>query len=232
MILVIDKSEKNASVISDIFYYMGILSLSVVPEKIFNNISNRYNAIIISEPEKISSIEEVISYVKEYSFGAPIFALSSNPLMKSKNEFFDYTLFDKVFPYDIYSSEAVKDILTYQNENGKNLIGDYKLAGIDASIFSNEITYFGTPLKFTKTETMIVRYLISAYPTYSTAKDILKFAFKMNKKPEISNIRTHISIINKKFREITGRNLIFSEQKMGYSILTPVRERELATSAK
>ena len=39
--------------------------------------------------------------------------------------------------------------------------------------------------------------------------------------PEESGIRTHISIMNKKFREITGRNLTVLTPGEGYRVLTP-----------
>ena len=232
LILVIDKSEKNATTIADIFYYMGILSAVSTPERALSDVSNRYTAIIVSDPERIPSVKELVSSLREYSLGAPVFALSDDTDMLLNSDFDVYSAFDIVIPQNSYSSDVVSKIITYQRERSMKLTGTYKLAGIDASIFSKTVTYFDTPLKFTKTETMIIRYMISVYPTYAKAKDVLKFAFKINNRPELSNIRTHISVINKKFREITGRNLIFSEQKMGYSILTPIKERELAMSAK
>ena len=68
---------------------------------------------------------------------------------------------------------------------------------------------------------MILRYLIAYYPTPQSAKRIVKYAYKPTKKPEISSIRTHISVMNKKFRELTGRNLLLSLDKEGYVVSTP-----------
>ena len=81
--------------------------------------------------------------------------------------------------------------------------------------------YFGKPLPLTKTEAMILKTLIVTYPRPTSAKEVLKYAFKQNKTPEASNIRTHISVINKKFRAVAERNLIALTVGEGYVILTP-----------
>ncbi|MBQ9069852.1 MAG: helix-turn-helix domain-containing protein [Clostridia bacterium] len=229
MILIIDKSLKNAATISDIFHYMGIVSGISAPERAVNEISNRYHAILIPSPERIPAHEELIRSLRTYSLGAPIFALTSN----ISDPGFDVTLFDKVFDNNSTSSSVAVSILKYQDSRVMKFIGNYLLAGIDASIFQNSVTYFDIPISFTKTETMILRYLISAYPNRAKAEDILKYAFKFENKPEITNIRTHISSINKKFNNLTGRNLIFSEARLGYIIActadSPYAKKEAIT---
>jgi hypothetical protein len=54
-----------------------------------------------------------------------------------------------------------------------------------------------------------------------SAKSIVKYAYKPGKKPEIASIRTHISVMNRKFREITGKNLFVGIEKEGYVVSTP-----------
>ena len=68
---------------------------------------------------------------------------------------------------------------------------------------------------------MIVKYLIRTYPRPTSAEEILRYAYRESRTPEISNIRTHISIINKKFRKLTERNLIEMSFGKGYRVLTP-----------
>ncbi len=214
MILIVDKSPKHATLISDIFRYMGILSATTSPEKAMSDISNRHRAILISSPEKINAADELIRNLRTYSLGAPIFALSRT----ASCEGFDKKLFDKIFDYDSYSASVVISILDYQKEHKLKYLGNYTLAGIDASIFIKGVTYFDDPFPLTKTETMILRYLISTYPSRAKAAEILKYAFRSENKPEITNIRTHIYSINRKFKELTGRALILSEAREGYRI--------------
>ncbi len=221
MILVIDKSLKNARTIQDLFYYMGIPAAAVNPENAVREISNRYRAVLISNPESIGTLNEFIKTLNTYSLGAPIFALCENP-EKFKYENPSYALlFDGIFNSDIKSSEVFYRITDFQTEHKLPQIGDYKLSGIDASVFRNDVYFFDTPIHFTKTETMILRFLIRSYPSASFAKDLLKYAFKTSKIPEIQSIRTHISVMNKKFKTITGRNLIYSEPRAGYTLFTP-----------
>ncbi len=221
MLLIIDKSLKNAKTVLDLFHFMGIVSSAMTPEHAVKEISNRYRAVLISNPENIPSADELIKTLHTYSLGAPIFALCYNPeKFKAENKYLS-SLFDGILKEDIQSSDIFYEIAGYQKENKLPLIGDYKLSGIDASAFKAATSYFDVPLPFTKTETMILRYLIRAYPSPTKPLDILKYAFRPSRAPELSNIRTHISVMNKKFKSITGRNLIFSESGIGYTILTP-----------
>lgn len=220
MILIINKSQKEASLISELFYNMGFLSLGLTPDKASSEISNRYRAVLIISPESIGSLSEYVPMLRKFSLGAPIFALSSSESFdKNYSEY--VTLFDKIFCEAEISYELVAEIIKYQTESDMRRIGSYRALGIDASIFEKEVTFFDIPTGFTKTETMIVRYLTVSFPTYAKASEILRFAFKSGRCPEVSNIRTHICSINKKFAKITGRALISSENRAGYTLISP-----------
>lgn len=228
MILIVDKSQKTASTISDIFYHMGILCGTTTPERAHNEISNRYSAIIFSAPEKMGSIDGIIKNIREYSLGAPVFALSNDIEYINSLSTSESRCFDKVFSSFGDAFNIANEIIGYLFERDKNLIGSYRLAGIDASIYNKaSIEYFDEPLQMTKTEIMIIRYLIKCYPTPCKAQDILRFAFKTGKTPEITSIRTHVSAINKTFRAMTGRNMIHSTPRVGYTILTPCNSESL-----
>jgi DNA-binding winged helix-turn-helix (wHTH) protein len=86
----------------------------------------------------------------------------------------------------------------YAEEHGLHPIGEYSYAGIDANYYKRFITYFDRAFNFTKTEAMIIRALIAAYPYPVPVRLLLKYAFKASRSPEPSSVRTHISIINKK----------------------------------
>ena len=101
------------------------------------------------------------------------------------------------------------------------LPGNYRLCGIDASVTKREVFYFDDVLHLTKTETAILRFLIRAYPLGLSAAEMLDMLFRPSKRPEASDIRTHISSMNKKFRDLTGRALIFMTPHIGYRISTP-----------
>ena len=214
MILIVDKSKKNAASISDMFFYMGVLSKPSTIAETFSEISNIYRAVLILYPETFPDPEDFVKRLRSYSSTIPIFAIGSPD--KSYSDLFAY-----VFADGTYAAAVMTKILEYTLDNYLPQPGDYKLAGMDLSCDISTPTYFWTPLPITKTEAMIIKYLIRTYPRPTSATEILKYAYRESKTPEISNVRTHISIINKKFRSITKRNLIETSTGRGYRVLTP-----------
>ncbi len=210
MILVIDKSKRQRDTITDMFYYMGILSYGAGPMDALHEVSRMYSAVLVSSLIGIPDPKDYISKLRSYS-DIPIFALSDeqNPL------------FDGCFGKNVYSSTLAVSVAKYIRERGERPFGIYRLAGIEASADVTVATYFDKKLGFTKTETMILRYLIKSYPSPAPAKDILKYAFRATRRPEVASVRTHISVMNKKFSALSGVALTFPSDEAGYVIATP-----------
>ena len=225
MILIIDHNKRNADSISDMFYYMGILSKSASPVEALSEISSVYKAVLISEPSAFPDIKDYTSKLSAYYSDIPIFSVSSDPENAAYKG-----VFRKNYDINMYSSAIAMDISSELRAKGVTPIGTYRLAGIDASCDTSNVTAFDKAIPFTKTEVMILRYLICTYPAPQTAKSILKYAFKQNRKPDITGIRTHISVMNKKFRQIRDRNIIVSIPEKGYVISTPEILKSLATT--
>ena len=220
MILIIDKTKRERESIQDMFYYMGIPSRGVAPEEAARELSPLYRAVILTSPDTITALRELVDELREIC-NIPIYALSSHSI--------DYV--DGVFPSNIYSSELVKEISKKEVECGREPLGVYRLAGIDASLDLRCPTVFGKEIGLTKTETMILRVLIKAYPIPALPKEILKYAFRQARMPEMPSVRTHISVINKKFSGLFGRQLTMPGTPGGYVISTPelrAKEKESA----
>lgn len=211
MILVINESKKDAGSLSDMLYYMGVLSVSATPSGALNEISPVYRAVVIMNPETISDGEDYVKELRSYT-ASPIFAISN--AIDSNSKF----IFDATFKPEVYAAKIYNLIADYTKKCGMKTPGIYKLPGIDASVNLQSANCFEKPILLTKTETMILRALIRNYPNPTSARNILKYAFRQAKLPELSNIRTHISIINKKFREHYGKNLIEFSLREGYRI--------------
>ena len=214
MILIVDKSRKNANSIVDISKYMGILARAETPDTALSEISLFYRAVLVVNPYNLPDCEEFIAKLRSYAGEIPIFAISDKKYAKP-------LLFNMTFDSGITSSKLYRLMVNYCEERKLIPIGEYKLAGIDASAEIGRVTYFSEPIPFTKTESMIIRLLAKTYPAPMSPKSILKYAFTQSMLPDVSGIRTHISGINKKFRAIAGRNLIFLKEGEGYLILTP-----------
>ena len=224
MILIVDTNKRRADSIADIFYYMGILSRAVTPTSAFAEISSIYRAVIISGPTDFPDVRDFKNRLSSYS-SAPIYSISND---KDDERWRD--IFRISFNENAYSSLVAVNIANDLKAQGLPVIGTYRLAGIDASADLVSATALGKALPFTKTELMILRYLTVSYPTPQTPNKILKYAFKPGKLPEISGIRTHISVMNKKFRSLLDRRLIISIPDRGYAIATPEILNQLSSS--
>ena len=214
MILIIDTNKRRADSISDIFYYMGILSRAVTPKEAFAEISPLYRAVIISDPSSFPDIKDFKERLSSYS-SAPLYSLSEMPESDAQGDLFRIS-----FRENSYSSTIAASIADDLKAQKLPVIGTYRLAGIDASC-DVRATALDSALPFTKTELMILRYLIASYPTPQSAKKILKYAFKPGRAPDISGIRTHISVMNKKFRQLMNKTLVISLPEKGYVVATP-----------
>ena len=218
MILIINKSKKEAELLAASFRYMGIVARGEPPQRAAAEISTLYRAIVIYSPEKLPDEREYISRIHSYVKEIPIFALTDNE-NKIKASY------EAVVPRTTTASRLYNLISTYCKENNRFPLGEYMLAGINASADQGFVTYFSEPLPLTRTESLILRLLIRAYPLALSPKTIRMYAFKQNKLPEVSGIRTHIYSINKKFKKLIHRNLIVSIDD-GYVVMTPMLARE------
>lgn len=218
MLLVIHNTTAYANTISDIFNFMGILSYGTTPEYAVQHLSNRHRAIIFVHPEQMLSIKELVSITRGFSLDTSIFAISENESYDFNDAPEIYSLFDMVFPDGSLSSSLVYGIIDYQINMKREAIGAYRLMGIDASISNALPTYFDRPINLTKTEAMILRFLVASYPIKKSAKEIMKYAFRIGKTPEPSSLRSHVSHINAKFNDAFGSNVISCEQGVGYCL--------------
>lgn len=216
MLLIISKNKKNALDIAEVFYFMGYLTHGTTHTAALNEISTRYRAVIIANPEALPDIADYVHRLRSYTASVPVFAISAKE-PDGKLEM----LFDKVYKNGTFSPTLASGISAFLDQRDMEVIGDYRLNGIDASVNRAGVYYHSTRLDFTKTEVMILRHLIRSYPIPQDTRSILKYAYRPSRCPETAGVRTHVSIMNKKFREKTGRNLFMTVPGKGYVILTP-----------
>jgi DNA-binding response OmpR family regulator len=214
MILIIDKKRANAESLSEMFYFMGVVSLPTTPSEALNESFSDFRAVIMINPTEFYEIENFITKLRARQKTAPLFALTKNDSYDSSTSI----LFNEVFSQKCCCADIFRKILRYNESNSLPCPGIYKLSGINASVNEGRPTFISKPLPFTKTESMILRTLIRRYPTPTSSRDILRYAYKSSRLPDLASIRTHISIINKKFREENGKNLITLSIGEGYRL--------------
>ena len=215
MILIVSQHKSKAVAVSDIFHYMLILSYPCVPKDALSEISTLYKAVLVIDPEDLPDPKDFIKKMHALA-NVPIFAISDNPRAIPSAEYFD-----KVYKKAILSSTLVVNIIEYLKQENRPCIGEYRLAGIDTSFYLKTPTFYFHDIDLTKTERMIMNYLIISYPIKQSNANIVKYAFRSGKKPEDASIRTHISHIKNKFRKLNERDIIENIPGKGYYILTP-----------
>ncbi len=212
MILIINESKRDALLLSETFYYMGVLSRGVTPSEVFSEKMELYKVILIINSEAMENKKDFISEIRNFS-SCPIYSIS-NTFTQS-----DRYIFDASLKNEFHSSRIYDFILDNFKKKRALPPGIYKLGEIDASANLSVPLYQKDALAFTKSEAMILRILIKSYPKPINAGEILKYAFRESRLPDISNIRTHISIMNKKFQNISEKKLIDFLYNEGYKII-------------
>ena len=216
MLLIIGQSKRTARAVSDTFHHMSILSYGATPHEALSEVSDVYRAVLILYPEGFPDITDYVTRIKSYNSCLPIFGLTAEAPPSHYPD-----LFDGVFTRAEFTPALAERIIRYAEENRLARIGDYFLAGFDASRNIVGVNYFYTKINLTKTEAMILRYLIRSYPVPQSANDILKYAFRQSRQPDPASIRTHLSLMNKKFENTIGRKMVVHEPGEGYRIITP-----------
>ena len=220
MLLIISQTKKDAVSIADTFHFMSILAYAATHHEALSEVSDMYRAALILNPEKFPDIMDYVRRIRSYRSDIPIFALTSSYPPPYFPE-----IFDGCFTLPTFTPALARQIIEYANENNRAKIGDYFLAGFNASSHNLGVNYFYDKLSLTKTETMILRYLIRKYPLTASSDEIIKYAFRSTRAPEASSVKTHISLMNKKFEGQIGKRMIEFVPKKGYIIITPEKER-------
>ena len=217
MILVISKSKKNSSRYAEALNTMGYLAYGVTSALALKELSPRYKAILVFDADIIAGVDIFLKNLSTSPLKIPIFAVGN----------VNHENFSEIYPNTTLLSTVIKKITRSLVLNELPVIGKYKCAGFDCSSELRDVYYFDKKIILTKTEKMILRYLCRSYPLPVTAKDIIQYAIKPSHTPEPSSIRTHISKMNKKFKETISRPMIEHSEQGGYIIITPENKREI-----
>ena len=216
MLLIVSKQKRIASYIAETFRYMSILAYGATPSEALSEVSELYRAALIISPESLPDSADFVKRLRSYKSNLPIFAVTDEEVDDAM-----ISVFDAVFKKPTFSPALAAKIIDYANEHQCAKIGDYRLGGIDASSDQVGVAYFDISISLTKTEAMILRYLIRSYPVPQSSHDIIKYVFKSSRAPEAASIRTHLSIINKKFEAVMQRRAVALIAHKGYIISTP-----------
>lgn len=216
MIIVISQNKKIAKDISNTFYTFGILSQGVSPHEALSEISNMYRLILIVKPEGFPDISDYLKRLRSYNSSIPIFALTDPEYASVFKD-----TFDRVYTKPDVTTRLATKMAEHLYAIQPIVFGEYHIGGFHASVYDYPVTYFDIPINLTKTETMILRYLSVAYPTPQKSSQIIKYAFRAGSETTEASVRTHISMMNKKFENTINKRMIEFSDNEGYIVLTP-----------
>ena len=214
MVLIVSQNKSNAVAISHIFYYMRVLSYPCTPSTALSEISTLYRAVLVIEPNDLPDTADFVKRLRDKA-PVPVFAVAKEP-KKCKSPY----AFDEVYRDAILSGNLYYLINKYLEEHGFPLIGIYRYAGLDVSCDKKIPTHYFRNTIITTTERMILSFLVIAKDEQQEPKNIIKYAFRHGRNPDISCVRSHISSINKKFNQSGSLNIIGNNPGTGYYILT------------
>lgn len=214
MVLIVSQIKANAVAISHIFYYMRVLSYPCTPSTALSEISTLYRAVLIIEPNDLPDTADFVKKLRDRA-PVPVFAIAKEP-KKCKSPY----IFDEVYRDAILSGNLFNLINKYLKAHEMPLIGIYRYAGLDVSCMKKIPTHYFRETVITTTERMILSYLVIAKDEQQDPKNIIKYAFRYGRNPDISCVRSHISSINKKFNKTGSLNIIGNNPGTGYYLLT------------
>ena len=207
MLIITDFNQERREALAELYHYMGVLTLAVSPNELKYSIDPGANAILFASIDGIDARGDMLREIRMYT-DLPIFAITDTVISG----------FERTFSNSDTYPDILHGIREYGESHKSRAIGDYERCGISVSAFTGDTSFLGEPLPLTKSEIMILRYIIAIYPRPASAEGILRYAFRASRSPEISGVRTHLSVMNKKFREAFGRCLITSDEREGYRL--------------
>ena len=216
MVLVVHRRKAKAKYLADILRFNNVLAYAATPPEALSEISLMYRAVIVLDPEHLPVPREFVERLRRYASTVPIFAIGDN-----LKDFRDLGVFDGHFKYSCFSARLVWYMAKICKKKKLPCVGEYKAGGLDATCDQKVVHYFFDELPLSKTEAMVLRVLIRAYPRPFTKFQVEKYAFKKSKPPDPQTVKTQICAINRKFRSLIDRPLIIRIPDEGYVLFTP-----------
>ena len=208
MILIFDKTKEMSASLGDTMQHIGVLTLPYSYDEPLD-VPRECRCALLIRPERAENLNLTLNTLRRVVPGLPIIALSAY-------ERLPLDMIDLTLPTSLYASEIYRKIKELTDIRSLPSPGDYSKYGIDASARLTRPEFRGKEVPFTKTERMILRALIRCYPRPLLADELLFYAFRYSRMPAPSSIRTHISVMNRKFNRRFGLRAVLHIPSMGY----------------
>jgi hypothetical protein len=199
MILIYGKNKNLCLSAREIFLGMGYIPELAdgddMPE------ARHHGVIILGRDDRVFG-REFVQKLRTGSPKTPIIAVREDLLPVSDGV-------DAVFPCSLSVAYTAREMEKIAGARGCRKIGEYAVGGLSAAV-GEGVIFRGEAVEMTKAEVGILRTLLAAYPSGLSAEEIAALAFRLGREPSASGVRTHISAINRRLREVAGESLLSS----------------------
>lgn len=215
MILILSGRIRTAEAIAEMLRYAGVICYCTTYAASLGEIAPQYKAVLAVEPHTEPCLDAYMRSIHEAAPRALLYSISGSIGGRS-------AFFIREYPRHVSPSHLLRDMTEDARRLGTVAPGSYCAVGIDASCNRKYATIYDDRLPFTRTELMILRCLLASSPRPLSADELLKYAFKRARQPQVSAVRTHVSVINRRFRDMYGENLICMSEH-GYCLVQTSR---------
>ncbi len=211
MILLYGKDDGIRKTVCNMLHLLGAICIEGDDNQPLPVSPSLLHAQIILSPEY--DIRQTIVKIRDRHPSAPLFTLlDKHPAAPSR------ALVDKAFSSEVSIPHALFGIIEDCRHLGRTPPCSYEALGIRAHINTDGVYYLGRKISFTKTEAMLLRALLIAHPKPLYASALLSVALSPSRELDVANVRTHVSVMNKKFLFHTGLRLIKANERGQYAL--------------
>ncbi len=207
MILTISNTSELSDSISSILNILGMPNYSTSVKEALNERGDIYRAILLPEPYIIDDIYSLVNALRSHFLGAKIYKIGAP--YTEEIELFDYV----IYPTNDEESATyiLEELLRKHVDTLPRPLSKITIPRRD------DIAIYGNKILLTRTEQMLVRCIALAHPVRLNKDELLRLCLRPGSYTEGAAIRTHISIINKKARQM-GYEPIINGEEHGYTI--------------
>ena len=169
---------------------------------------------IVDARKDLRFAEQVCIRIKSlFPFSRAIILIDKDKFKGERFRHLDFSNYEIKTDDDYKISEDVERIFRSLDITYKTEIGKLSIGLSDRTAFLH-----GIPIKLTPAELRVLLFLCNAEKDYAGEKLILSCCFAESYRMVPSNVRAHISEINKKSQELFSRKLILCDKNKGYYI--------------
>ena len=154
MILIINKSLRNAILVADLFHYMGMLAYPATYEVAPSEVRSEYRTFLLYEPTESAS--ELVDAIRKVCTASLIIEIrkgaAADPYPRTRCGA------DAVLDSDMTAAAIAAKLDKIRGSTQKGRLSEYGTADLITDFGDSSVIFGGKRIRLTKTELMIVKF--------------------------------------------------------------------------